>query len=98
MTNPHNPEDIDPSNKITIERVDNGLVVDNCGTKHVFECEGDFGEDRMVGVRNALYTILESLGYYGSKHDKERVEVRIVHGENFDCTEPDCDICTEKEL
>jgi len=64
-----------------IEKVINGFVViDEEGNRKVFQQE-DFEKCEQEALICALYNILESLGCFGSKHDKHRVKILCVCNE-----------------
>lgn len=63
--------------KITIESVVNGWVLETEEGKEVFQ-EDESKEKDLVALQHLLYSVLEALGEYGSKHDQERLRIEIV--------------------
>lgn len=62
--------------KLTIEKVDNGFIV--CGDELHEVYSDKYDEDlELKTLQSMLYSILEHFGYYGSKHDHERLFIRI---------------------
>lgn len=70
---------------ITIKRTDNGCVVtydpeneeDHVDSLcFIFDTTTREKED-LVGLQTALYQIMEWMGYYGSKHDKYRLFIKM---------------------
>lgn len=92
--------DVTDNSKILIELVDNGMVVTmRDGSRQVFATHLDsHDEDDLVGLQGMLYAIMEDLGHYGSKHDRARVTIAIVHGDDYGCKEKGCKICEDEIL
>ena len=55
--------------------------------------------DEMSGLTDLLYELMDDMGWTGDRHDKRRVEIRIVHGDKYEHTEIDpkegCPICQD---
>jgi hypothetical protein len=64
----------------------------------VFDAYKHDGDD-MSGLVSMLYDMLDEMGWVGSRHDRERVQVRVIHGDKFAHTDDDktedCHICKE---
>ena len=43
-------------------------------------------------LQAALWQLIEYFGCGGGRHDMERLHIRIIHGDKFDC--PGCSICS----
>jgi hypothetical protein len=75
-----------------IARACNGVILEVPGEMpEVFE----FDDQRRRRLMHLLCAVLEILGASGSKWDRERVEVRIVHGRGYECKDKSCEICGE---
>jgi len=65
---------------VKIERVDNGFIVDSGEYSFVIqekdEHQGKMGKN-LECLRELCYMVLEEFGYFGSKHDPERLVVEI---------------------
>lgn len=59
--------------KLTIERVSNGFITKGEQT----EVHAEGGDSELEALQSLLYSVLEWAGYYGSKHDAQRLFVRI---------------------
>ncbi len=59
--------------KVQIEQVRNGFIVTSTEGKDVIMESGS----EVRGYQNMLYIVLEHLGYFGSKHDAERLFIEI---------------------
>ena len=81
-------------NKVVIEQVSNGVILtDNDGVREAFvvnEIDSQLGS---TAVQELLYAALEHLGYIGSRYHQYRVQVRIEHGDKYECDSPSCQIC-----
>lgn len=71
--------------KLIITSADNGFIV----TEHhiddrpiitIYESK----LDKLEFLRDMLYHIAGSLGYYGSKYDKERIHIELRPGANYE--------------
>jgi hypothetical protein len=55
--------------------------------------------DDMSGLRVMLYRLMDEMGWAGDRHDRERIQIRVVHGDKFEHTDDDpakdCRICAE---
>ena len=78
--------------KLTIESAENGFLIkgkEDCNglpTKWVTTNDLD-------GQKEMFFTILEYFGLSGNRHDKERLAIKIEHGEKYECE--GCEICSE---
>ena len=68
--------------KLTIERVENGFVLEgdfkqDGGSYHMVfeEYDNEFGE--IEAMQKVLFEVIEYFGLVGSKHDKKRIKVVI---------------------
>jgi hypothetical protein len=57
-----------------------------------------FDHDNLTGLRQLHYAIDEGLGYYGCKHDPQRMRHMLEHGSNYTCEKEDCAICRDEAL
>lgn len=94
--------------KITISRTQNGawIRIEDDGAdagsqkiqdrSYVFDAYKHDGSD-MSGAVTMLYDVLDYMGWLGDKHDEQRVQVRVVHGSDFEhddnVPESECEIC-----
>ncbi len=62
--------------KLTIEKVDNGFIISGDARREVYSNGYDDSED-LIAIQSMLYSVLEYFGYFGSKHDTERLKVVI---------------------
>ena len=82
---------------VIVERVSNGAVTEKASDWDVsvkvrkaykFDSEeGDAG-----GLVELLYDILEEIGDGGSRYSEKRVQIRLVHGDKYEC-KSGCAIC-----
>jgi hypothetical protein len=92
--------------KITIDVAQNGAHVtfnpedESSSVARVYEFDEDDPHTGLVGLRDMLYDITEEMGVIGSKHHRERIISRIVHGDDYDCPDKDkgCRICGDGSL
>jgi len=78
--------------KITIEQTDNGAILRVPDLSEVYEYE----DDNLDGLRNMLSSIVDYLGYPGSKWDEQRIKVTVVHGRGYQCdNSKKCPICQD---
>lgn len=59
--------------KLQIEHTINGYILQDSEGKKVFEED----ENELKALQYLLYSVCESLGYFGSKHDAERLFIEI---------------------
>lgn len=84
------------TNKVMLERVDNGVILtDGEGRKYVYNVEDSMGNDSAEPIIYMLYAVLENLGYCNNKYQKENVEIRAIHGRGYECKDKACPICKE---
>ena len=82
-----------------IERCVNGFIVEVTGTDSesdahmLFSVEKKDGQSDAESERDLLWLLADLLCIQTTKHDKERVRVVIEHGDDYDCTDPACEIC-----
>ncbi len=62
---------------ITIKQARNGFILsdDELGEDYIPE---SVFPNTIEGAQDLLYTILEDIGYSGSKHDKQRLRIEII--------------------
>jgi hypothetical protein len=53
----------------------------------------EFVEEDMKGLRRLHYAIDEALGYYGGKHDPQRMRHAVDHRPGYNCGDFGCPIC-----
>jgi hypothetical protein len=55
--------------------------------------------DSMQGLAEMLWEILELMGWSGDRRDRERIQIRLVHGDRFEHSNEDpkkgCRICQD---
>ena len=95
--------------KINIHRTQNGAWVRFVETdlpnndesiyrdkSYVFDSYKKDG-DEVSGLHEMLFDILEDMGWVGDRHDRERIQIRLVHGDKFlhsdEDKAEDCRIC-----
>lgn len=58
------------------------------------------GED-MSGLVHMLYEVVDQMGWVGDRRDKERIQIRVVHGDKFehgpDDPPSECRICFDNK-
>jgi hypothetical protein len=59
--------------KITIRTVSNGYILETEDNAIVFDTD----ENHYESIHTMLYTLLEQIGEYGSKHDEKRINIKI---------------------
>jgi hypothetical protein len=86
--------------KLTIELVHNGAIIEI--KDHVDFHDGnpislvyEFDEDNKKGLLALLQQVDEFLIVDESPRDKERADIKLVHGYEYECTDADCEICKE---
>ena len=84
--------------KITIKITDNGAVLhipiggnNDYNKVMVYEFDKDEHND-IQGYINMLYDITEAVMLFG-KYSKERIKIKKVHGEKYNCEDKKCGIC-----
>ena len=75
--------------KIVIETTSNGSVVKYPENKVSYK----FEENDLEGIQEMLYDILEEVSLCTSRYDKERIQIKIVHGDKYECKDKNCKIC-----
>lgn len=60
--------------KLTIERASNGFILSG---EEVHEVVQEKEDSELEALQTLLYSVLDWAGYYGSKHDAQRLFVRI---------------------
>lgn len=65
--------------KISIQRVDNGFILSSEEMSQVYSDD----DNELLAVQRLLFAIIEYFGYYGSKHDLERLRV-VIEKQNED--------------
>ena len=77
---------------ITIKTLANGATVNipgESGTVYKFQ------DEEMGGLAEMLYDIADAIEP-GSRYSKERVRVKIVHGDKYECPDrKSCAVCQE---
>jgi hypothetical protein len=57
--------------------------------------------EQMHGLASMLWDILGSMGWDGDRHDEQRIQIRVVHGDKFSHAdkreESECKICQESK-
>ena len=69
-----------------IDIADNGYILDDGVSTTVYKCDID-------SIRELLYNIVYGLKDTSDRYAKERIEIRIVHGDKYECKDKDCPIC-----
>lgn len=81
--------------KITIKPCRNGATVSYDDGENENSEAYKFDSEELDDLRHLLYDIVEVLGYYGSKYDRERLYIKIEHGRDYECE--GCEICKEEK-
>ena len=63
--------------RLTIDKADNGWLIQHCARVEVVEEDEDAEDGEAQATQRLLYTILDMLDLRGSKHDAARVRVVI---------------------
>jgi hypothetical protein len=79
---------------IGIHRIPDGVVIyydwkGDC--KDVWE-QYEWEDDDKEGLRSLLYGLLDEIET-SSRYDKQRVRIKIEHGDKYECKEKNCKIC-----
>ena len=74
---------------IKIKSVANGAVADDGEQSQAYI----FGAEDLDGLRDMLFDIKDTF-YTGSRYDRERIQVSIVHGDKYECKDAKCEVCT----
>lgn len=73
------------------------MIVYSLGDSGVLERVDSFvnnyEENDLMGLRDLLYRIAETIGEIGSKYSPQRIQVRVVHGTDYTCEKKACEIC-----
>jgi CO dehydrogenase/acetyl-CoA synthase epsilon subunit len=81
---------------IVITPTSNGAVV-KCGAAgvhEVFKFSAD--EENLDGAVDLFYQLKGLLADHGNRYAKQRLEIRIVHGDKYECKDKDCEICRKE--
>ena len=78
---------------LKIKRVGNGAVLeDEDGGVEVYE----YDETNMGRLIDLLFEVSELIAPTSSRYNQERVNVRLVHGDKYECPEKDCELCDRR--
>lgn len=75
---------------IQIKTVSNGWIVTDLSDSEmsrrsvIFEAQNDVNEHDVKKIQELLYHIVELLGVVGSRHDRQRIMVRIEPGDKYE--------------
>lgn len=61
----------------SVEKVDNGFIMEMNNETMVFEETGDSDHDELVCMVNLLWQIKEFFSIHHSKHNEENIEIKI---------------------
>ena len=79
--------------KIKVRYAQNGFIIEVKGEKpQVSELKDD--ESDANGVANLFWKMMDRLDC-GGEYDEERVEVRLVHGSDWECKMDVCQVCED---
>ena len=89
--------------KLLINRIENGFLVkyqDETDENKIFNkyiCfeVGEGEENQAQSLKSVFYFLMEYYGCYGNKYSEKRLEIKVVHGNSYECTNVDCEICEE---
>lgn len=82
--------------KITIEKVNNGYIVRSIDEEgDIVYVYSETGTSEIRTLQEVLFGVLEEFGYFGCKYDIERLNIKLSHGFDYECKDPECKICTE---
>jgi hypothetical protein len=80
--------------KITITPTRNGTYVEYDDGENVDRASYTFdAETDLEGAQEFLYDIAEWVGLIGSRYDRNRIKIQIVHGDKYECSDKECKIC-----
>lgn len=86
--------------KITLEvkGATNGLILtDEEGRSSVYKFERDGGSlENAQEVVHFLYDMMDTLDIIPSRYSRERVQVKVVHGDKYECNGEGCSICSDE--
>lgn len=79
---------------IKIQNTSNGIIVTyNDGDKVIYKVNSEDGFDDLL---ECLYDILEDMGYCSGRYAAERIQIKIIHGDKYECNQrKTCKICGE---
>ena len=78
---------------LKIKRVGNGAVLeDEDGGVEVYE----YDEMNMGRLIDLLFEVSEIIAPTSSRYSRERVSVRLVHGDKYECPEKECELCDRR--
>ena len=69
--------------------------IDEQGQTQVDSWVREFDAEHLSGLEELLYEVKDELGFIGSKYDQQRIEINVVHGSSYECTDSRCKICRE---
>lgn len=89
---------------VTVEKIDNGYEVrwfeegetENDKVRHhtiVFESDEDVKYGDAKSFAKMAWHLLSYFGNYGSRYDKERVRIKLEHGDKYECKDKKCEEC-----
>ena len=77
-------------NEIIIKIANNGCMLKTFEGNQIYKFDEEHPED----IVNMFYDLRDSL-IDSSKYSKRRIEIKIVHGNKFECKDKECEICNE---
>ena len=55
----------------------------------------EFDENNLDSLQSMLYDLISTMDSSG-RYSKQRIKISIVHGDKYECSEADCEICEEE--
>ena len=55
----------------------------------------EFEEGKLDGLQSMLYDLISTFDSSG-RYSEQRIKISIVHGDKYECTAKDCEICEEE--
>ena len=52
-----------------------------------------FEDEDPGGLVDMLQALVDYSGYLGSRYSRQRIQVRIIHGDKYECNDKKCGLC-----
>ena len=75
--------------KLTLTQISNGVVLTTPEGSTAYT----FDKGNLEGLMALLFDINNEIGLPGSKHDEQRITIKVEHGSDWKCK--GCSICDE---
>jgi hypothetical protein len=81
--------------KVTVTPTRNGAYVEYDDGENVDRASYTFDKDESLeGAQECFYDIAEWIGLVGGRYDRNRLSIRIIHGDKHECS--GCKICSQE--